>query len=288
VLAASTGAIVPVVTLALGAAILALPRATIRQTTLVSPWLWAWAALGAWSSVEFVAALLGERGATWLAPARLAAIALSFCPAVSLIGSKRPQHAGWNFVVLSLWAIVALPAAENFFLHPGEKLALGDARGWFLWILLLLGPINFVPTRFWLASLLIAAGQLLAASRYLALLQRPLVPHAELPGLALCGCGLLAAAMASRRVAKGAMPYDRLWLDFRDSFGLLWALRVQERLNASAQQYGWNIELTWSGFRQPLRSETPATDSNEPVLRTTFTGLLRRFSSHDWIAARLG
>jgi hypothetical protein len=284
------GTVVATVTLAAGLAVLLRHRSAIRQTTLVSPWSWAVAATCAWSAVELIASFSGESSVGGLTPLRLAVIALSFCPAVSLIGAKRPQHAAWNFVVLSLWGIVALPAAENFFLHPGQKLAMGDARGWFLWILLLLGPINFVPTRFWLAALLIFSGQFLGLSRYLALVQRPLVPQPDLLGLALCGLGILAAAFAARRISDAASPYDRLWLDFRDSFGLFWALRVQERVNAAAQQYDWDLDLTWSGFRRRSADEPAgAIDLRiEPALRTTLKGLLRRFVSHEWIAERTG
>jgi hypothetical protein len=292
------------VTLATGLAVLVRCRSAILPTTLVSGWWWSLAALIAWAGAEFLAAL--APGGDWLAPLRLAAIALSFCPAVSLVGAKRPQHVAWNIVVLSLWGIVALPAAENYFLHPGQTLTMGDARGWFLWILILLGPINFVPTRFWLASLLIAAGQTIACSRYLALLQRPLVPHAELVGLALCGIGMLSATVAARRVTPAANPYDRLWLDFRDRFGLLWGLRVQERINAAAQQYGWDLDLGWSGFhwkpeaqRKPevqakepdsslaLQASVAIDPAIEPALRTTLKGLLRRFVSSEWIADRM-
>ena len=280
--------VVAVVTLAVGLAVLLWFRRPVGQTTLTAAWWWTLAALAGWCGVESAAAVSGQTTAWW-ASLQFAAASLSFCPAVSLIGAKRPQHTAWNFVVLSLWAIVALPAAETFFLHPGERPILGGARPWFLWILVMLGPINFVPTRFWLASLLIAAGQVLALSPYLALIQRPLISHANLLGLALCGLGITAAALATRRAALAANPYDRPWLDFRDRFGLFWGLRVQERINAAASQYGWNFELAWSGFRDRQSSAAlPQIDpAIEPVLRTTLKGLLRRFVSHDWMAERL-
>ncbi len=282
------GPVVAVATLAGGVAVLLRCRRAVRQTTLAAAWWWTLAALAGWSGVELAAAAGSELSPTWLAPLRFAAASLSFCPAVSLIGAKRPQHAAWNFVVLSLWGIVALPAAETFFLHPGQQFAVGDARAWFLWILILLGPINFVPTRFWLASLLVAAGQALALSPYLALIQRPFVSHSDLLGLALCGLGMVLAALSARRRASASNPYDRLWLDFRDRFGLFWALRVQERIHAAASQHQWNLELAWGGFRSaaddtPLAQIDPAV---EPALRTTFKGVLRRFVSHEWIAER--
>jgi len=283
-------------TLAIGVLVLLSRRRAIGQTTLIAAWWWTLAALVAWSLIE-VAALVAPAASTlWLSPLRLAAVALSFCPVVALIGAKRPQHAAWNFVVLSLWGIVALPAAEAFFLNRGQRIEMGDARGWFLWILILLAPINFVPTRYWLASLLVAAGQILVLSPHLPLLRHVLVSFGvgqstalSYLALATCVSGLLAAWAFSRYDRGAANAYDRLWLDFRDTFGLFWSLRVQERINAASQQHGWNLELAWSGFRQrsdsaPLASIDAAI---EPTLRTTFKGLLRRFVSNTWIGERL-
>lgn len=268
-------------------AILVARRRSIGQTTLTSAWWWTVAAFVAWGGAELVVS--GDRAWSRLEPLRLAAIAISLCPVVSLIGAKRPQHAAWNFVVLSLWAIVALPAAEAHFLRPGQPLEFGAARGWFLWILIALGPINFVPTRFWHASLLLAAGQVVALSEYLPLLGQDLVAEPGTIGLAIAASAVVAAGLASRHERDTANPYDRLWLDFRDSFGLFWSLRVQERINAVARQQNWDFDLSWSGFRRRadgtlLDAIDPAV---EPTLRTSFKGLLRRFISHQWIADRL-
>jgi len=285
-LISAASAIVAAVTLAAGVTVLLAQRRAIRGTTLVGPWWWALAAVIAWSAAEVITSLQAVERAGLLPPWRLAAIVLSLCPAVSLIGAKRPQHAAWNFVVLALWCILALPAAENALLHPGQKLVIGDARGWLLWVLVLLGPINFVPTRFWLASLLVAAGQTLALSTHLPLFGRPPVAQAEVAGLALCGLGIVSAAIAARRTTVAANAYDVLWLDFRDSFGLFWSLRVQERINAAATQRNWNLELAWGGF--VLKPDAPGKDGDsDPALRTALKGLLRRFVSHEWMAQRL-
>jgi hypothetical protein len=280
-----------VIALAVGMGVLVSRRAAIWQTTLVSAWWWTLAAVVSWSGVELIAAVDCRlaRGGGSLEPLRLAAIALSFCPVVAVLGAKRPQDRAWSFVVVSLWGIVALPAAEAFFLQRGERVSVGDARSWFLWILILLGPINFVATRYWLGSLLVAGGQVMACSPYLALVQRPLLPQGGWIGLLLCVAGMVVAWLAFRRVRVTAYAYDRLWLDFRDSFGLLWALRVQERVNAVAKQKGWGIELGWNGFRSladgaPLATIEPAM---ERTLRTTIKGLLRRFGSSLWLAERL-
>lgn len=264
-------------------------RQGIRHTTLISAWVWAVISLVAWWGAELAAASVALGWAVaGVTPLSVAAIAVSLCPAVAVLGAKRPQDRAWNFVVLSLYAIVALPAAEGLLLHPAQRVEMGGARGWFLWILILLGPINYVPTRYWLASVILAAGQIIALSPYLALVRQPLVLLPGLVGLCLAGVASAIAALASRRPNRAANSLNRQWLDFRDSFGMLWALRVEERMNAAMRQQGWNLELTWGGFRVPgdaasLPAIAPAI---EPTLRTSFRGLLRRFVAGTWIDAR--
>ncbi len=286
--AGAIGAAAEAAALACGLAVLAAARRATSRTTLVGPWSWAVAAVAAWSGAE-LAASLRVFELSVIGPLRLAAMTVSFCPVVALLGAKRPQHVAWNFVVLSLWAITALPAAENLFLHRGREVAMGDARGCFLWLLILLGPINFVPTRYWLPSLLLAGGQVVALSPYLPLVRCELVPEPGVVGLLLATASLVIARLVSRKSARGASAYDRLWLDFRDAFGLLWALRVQERLNALARQENWGVELTWAGFRISNNSEPLAEipQAIEPGLRTSLEGLLRRFVSNEWIEERL-
>jgi hypothetical protein len=282
-------------TLAIGLAVLLSTRRAIFQTTLAAAWWWTLAALAAWSSIEIVAANAGAAATgPSFAAFHFAALALSFCPIVALIGAKRPQHAAWNFVVLALWCIVALPAAEAIFSHG--RVLIGFFRGLFLGALILLLPVNFVPTRYWPAALLVAAGQTLGLSPQLHVVgQSAVLPYVRLiapptaVGLLLCSLGLFTAWALSRGQRKTALALDLLWLDFRDSLGLFWSLRVQERINALTKQHGWDLELAWSGFRrkssnEPLPSIEP---SIERTLRISFKGLLRRFVSSAWIAARL-
>jgi len=275
--------------LAVGLAVLLSRRTAIGQTTLVGAWWWTLAALVAWSALELAAVFRLAQG-SMLTPLRLAAVTLSFCPVVAVLGAKRPQHVAWNLVVLSLWAIVALPAAENLLLHRGREVAMGDARGCFLWLLILLSPINFVPTRFWLPVLLVAGGQIIGLSPYLPLIGRELVAASGAVALVVMTVALMFAWFIASRPTRGATAYDRLWLDFRDSFGLLWGLRVQERINAVARHEHWGLELTWRGFRTSDNGNSldKMPDTIEPGLRTTLKGLLRRFVSNEWSEERLG
>jgi hypothetical protein len=278
--------VVVLCSLGVGLSVLARGYWAVRGTTLMGPWVWAVGSLVAWAAAELAVgfSLVGSGIGESL---EFAALGLSFCPVVAVLGAKRPQHAAWNCVVVSLWAIVALPAAENLFLHPGQRLSLGDARTWFLWILIALELINYLPTRFAIAALLLAAGQIVSLAPYLAVIHRPLFEGGPLVGLVLVVGALLAGWVAGQRDASTANELDRTWLDFRDAFGLLWGLRLQERINAVAQQSGWDVDLTWRGFRsqatgQVVKSFSPDVKTG---LRTAMTGVLRRFGTQRYFVA---
>ena len=263
----------------------------LRETTLLPALCWAVVATLAVGGGQVAVHLLSPAAsnadlATW----QLAAAALTFCPLLAVLGAMRPQHYYWNFIVFSAWAILALPAAETYFINRGQPLEISAARAWFLWIMILLGPVNFAATRFGLSAICLALGQIVLLSSYLPLIQRPITSRPELAGLVIMLFALGLASFAARKQRTTTNPYDRVWLDFRDTFGMLWGLRFAERVNAAAAQYGWDFTLTWSGFRStataaPLNQISPEI---EPAFRATLVGLLRRFVSADWIAARMG
>ena len=70
----------------------------------------------------------------------------------------------------------------------------------------------------------------------------------------------------------------RLWFWFRDHWGVVWALRNQERFNRTAELAGWPVRLTWYGLEPvaPTRARRRAGRSAEA--ETTFRGLIRRFA----------
>jgi hypothetical protein len=104
--------------------------------------------------------------------------------------------------------------------------------------------------------------------------------------LFLWGVCLLLTGHQFRRERNraNANRLDRVWLDFRDAFGVVWSLRILERMNASATMYDWPVTLTWHGF-EPRASATHV--DTPSILEESFRTLLRRFVSPEWIEARL-
>jgi hypothetical protein len=256
-------------------------RTALAETTLVSAGWWSAAATAVIAGVELSKAAFPLAEA-WLAPLRFCAAALAFCPFVAVLGAKRPQHLAWNFVVLALWGIVSLSAFTALAMQRNDRFVLGDARAWLLWVLILMGLVNYLPTGNRLAALLVALGQIILFAPHLPLL-RGINWLANLPAGPSLGLFVFAVALAAARLRSkaGADPFDQLWFDFRDLFGLLWGLRLQERVNAASTAAKWDVELSWNGF--PGKG-IPA--QHRDALRQAMTGLLRRFVSHEWIAAR--
>ena len=271
----------------LGAAALIALRKRLMGTTLVATWWWGLGAFFANAILELLIALQVIADPASTQTLRYGARMLLLCPTISLLGVKRPQDGPWNFVVLSLWGVLALPAAEVLFLNTGQQLEIAGFRSWFLLLLLLASLINTLPTRHWLAALAAVAGQTALLHQYLpfSFLTAPSLYEAE---LGLCLLAASAALFAFRPPRKAVEPLDKFWLDFRDTFGLLWGLRVQERIQAAAKMYNWPVALHWSGWTgadgSPL-GELPE-DTRQQIL-TTFRGLLRRFVSNAWIDERL-
>ncbi|HUE71668.1 MAG TPA: hypothetical protein VMP01_12350 [Pirellulaceae bacterium] len=271
--------------------LLTMLRPRIRGTTLASPWLWSLAAIACLGLVETLLQLrpVGD-SPPWIPAARFIFSALSLCPMVAVLGAKRPQDRAWHFVVLALWGIVSLPSLMSLLLGRDSPFQLADLRGLVLWVLIALPAINYVPTKHYWSAILVVLGQVILFAPHLPLIGRPIL--ATDPGLIGLACFLAAACVAWQRSSASRAhesSFDALWRSFRDRFGLFWGLRVQERVNAAAKQYGWPFYLSWSGFRR-ADDHAPLPEisaEHRQALTQTLRGLLRRFAAAEWIAARL-
>jgi hypothetical protein len=150
---------------------------------------------------------------------------------------------------------------------------------------------NYFGTRYTLSTLYYAAAILLLVAPMSAAVP-DIFPERSTARFIASLAILLAIAETNRRskaVADGGINrLDVLWFDFMDSFGMVWAKRVMDRINESARHEKWTMQLELHGF-VPL-VESPAA---EEVLRTeeriehAFRWLLKRFVDPEWIDARL-
>ncbi len=258
----------------------------VRSTSLAAVWAWQGAAVLMLLGAGWWLSQGPPDQAERLQPVQFIAAVFLFCPHMALLGAKRPQDRAWSWIVAALWGILVLPALQVLVLHPGQTITIRDMRGAFLWTLIAIEVLNRLGTRAWPSGLFFAAAQFMLLAEHLPLV-RYRIPDGAWPAAAVCwllGVSWLAWIMA--RPAQAELEYDRWWRDFRDQFGVLWALRVAERWNAVAAANSWPFRLRWSGFQPLAAADDPARLAAEPTLRQSLVNLLRRFISQSWLAAR--
>jgi len=226
---------------------------------------------------------------------RFVAAMTTFCPLMAVLGAKRPQHRGWQVIVLSLLGLLWMPSLQSLLFFSGDALYVPAAWSWLMFILLALGLVNYLPTRFAPSCLLAVGGQWLLMAGHLPLFSVELPAWSRMAAPLCFGVAALfiTCGLPRRRMRHGAFDagLDRVWLDFRDAFGTAWALRVSQRLNETTTVCRWPLVLTWDGFRPAADKQQPESLVLSAQLRAevgkALRTVLRRFVSPDWFADRL-
>ncbi len=247
-----------------------------RRTALAHTLLWGFAAWALWGWAGFLSYGTPQPRALVV---RYVALCLTGCVAVAVLGARRPGLAAWNFVVVGLLAVLLLPLVENF--ASGGPLHLEWFRTALVGGVIAVGVLNYLPTRLGPAAVLlgiVVAAELigLAGPEELAQKVQPIVPRLRL-GLALVPW--LGLWTCWRRPRLGS-ECDRLWLAFRDRFGLVWGQRLREQFNRSAFHSGWPVFLSWQGLRRKAGSP-PIDPDTQTVMAATLCALMKRFGPSD-------
>ena len=239
-------------------------------TSLLHALVWGVVAQLSWG----VAILVSDPEATAMAPGRFCALALTGCAGVAVLGARRPHVFAWNFVVLGLFAVMVLPLVETLFLgtHPIDPL-----RIFFLSATLAVSILNYLPTRFGPAALLLLG----ASAGQITLLYAPeLLQETRATWLfdgLIALVPWIAWLCAMRRSDRS--EFDTLWRTFRDRWGLLWGQRLREQFNHAARNAGWPVKLYWQGL---VRDENAAiSDVEREKMVATLRAALQRFLATD-------
>lgn len=253
-------------------------KSRVRRTTFIGPWCWAisalvLAAIGSVYVNDSAGAGQSDNGA-FIETLSFGMATLFFCPIVSVLGAKRPQDKAWHLIVGSLWFVLVLPAAESLFVHRSGGIQIHDARAWFLWALIAVALLNYVFTRYVFVVILCCAAVTIWLSPYLPGLRWDWDP----PTRTAWASVLLHAAVVLAFVCRGWKTparhlFDETWIDFRDTFGITWGLRVMERVNTAAEGSRSPARLEWYGFQVG----DDITDEQTKNLKASFDGILRRF-----------
>jgi hypothetical protein len=267
----------------------------VRGSTAVPAAVWAMLAAASFGLEAAWHAANGPRDPAAADCARLAVAALTFCPIMSILGAKRPQHGVWQFIVAALAGIVALPAASALLVRPGSPPDVHALQQWLMLALPLVAAANYLPTRRAAAAALVVVGQAVLLRRCLPF-GAAWPPSAWLDALAAClvaGGAILAAVQswaaplrrgttASEQRAAGdpAAALAGAFLALRETLGAAWSLRIVERFNVVAADRGWPCRLGLNGFGG---AEGPANPAWRSEATRTGRALLRRFVSPDWM-----
>jgi hypothetical protein len=245
-----------------------------RRTSLIQAVHWTIIACVAW---ELLFALGGNPSRSALAVGSYIALALTGCAAVAVLGARRPGVTAWNFVVLALLAVDLLPLAKGVL--AGKPTDVDLVHLLCVAATIAVGILNYLPTRMAPAALLLLIGCALvfAAMATTAESARSRQHLLEIGWLAVA-CVPWVAFWSMRSRPRAASEFDRLWLAFRNRFGLVWAQRLREQFNRSAAHAGWPVVLRWQGLRLTRGAGSPDAETQDEMV-VALQALMKRFMS---------
>jgi len=201
---------------------------------------------------------------------------------LSVLNARNPGGRAWAGLMVLLLVVFLIPWLETPGpLRRGQGLApphLDAPWTLFYGILVLIGVTNYLPTRFGAAAIWLGLGFIL---EYLGLTRgdwpaerRTLLWSTVSWTFAI---SLWTARLSADRAPPARVRFERLWFWFRDLWGVVWALRIQERFNRSAELGNWPVVLTWFGLI-PVRTRETSGPLTPPVeAEATLRSLIRRF-----------
>lgn len=280
-------------------------RAAVAGTTLLSAWRWGVAAI----VLSLAAAVVEPLGTTFRSVADhlwYASCVLWVCPAVAVLGARRPGSGAWGgFVMIPLvlvleWPVTGVavagrvsgvssgPLLQNVHLDWPELVA------WL--VVLVLGTGNYVLTRRG-AVVLAGVGGIVA---FLWPLTGSIPAGTWVEFTRLGGALLLSGAVWRARRSSTVFPSEpdpdlgerlaRAWDDFYQAYGLVWAARVGARVNEELARIEGGGVLGPGGVAF-ADEDTVAAEQRVVVYQrteSTLRWLWGRFVDDAWIESRLG
>lgn len=264
-------------------------RRLLQGAALSSVWGWAVAALSAWMAATLLAALRGEDA--WVDQATYLACVLSLCPLIAVLGARRPTSRVWDvFIILPLVAVLGWPAATVWRRFPElSPLQLEGPVMMGFALILLMGVGNYLGTRAGWGTFFVGVGVCLALAPFSTLFaasSNAALSWRTAAGLAIAA-GSLSILSQARRPDGDADPFRRAWADFRNLFGLVWSIRIQERLNAQAEKESAPWRVGPEGLEWLVSASENDRSQAELRLNTLLRWHWRRFVDEEWINRRL-
>ncbi len=263
----------------------------LRHTTLTSAGRWAQVGISAWFIVSVAASISAGESAGWLNAASYATALLMLCPALAVLGARRPTVRVWNwFVILPFLLVFSWPiAAAARELSHGGPFALETPMLLGFAFVVVMGLGNYFGTRFTLPAIG-AAMSLLLLALPAADFRISWLPRADLSrsfASLLMSAVLCGACIAAKRPFTVRVPLDQVWIEFRDQFGVVWSKRILERLNSMAEKDALSVRMSVTGVVSVSGADAHPDAASVDELEKSLRWLLRRFVDEGWIDSQL-
>jgi hypothetical protein len=202
---------------------------------------------------------------------------------VSVLNARTPGERVWAGLMVLLVVVFLIPWLEEQTrlrrAHGLSQLHLDAPWTIFFGLVVLVGLTNYLPTRFGLAAVCFG---LVFALEYLGLtrVEWPAERRAALWSWTAwsCALGVWVADRSEAWAPAARAPCEQLWFWFRDHWGVVWALRVRERFNRSAELLHWPVKLSWFGFEPVDVNASDAVTTPPQEAEAALRGLIRRFA----------
>lgn len=276
-------------------------REGIRGTTLRGAWVWSQFVTTVWVVTWFVDQCLALIPAEASDHAWYAISVLSLCPAMTVLGARRPGTRVWNgFIILPMILVIGWPVMTLW--TQGSELRglhLETPQVAAFCLVLVMGLGNYCGTRHTLPAILfgcsVAALVVCSSSLSPAWLSNRVATRFYSTALMVVAVALI--RFSGRSVTKTG--FDQVWSDFFDTFGIVWGRRIQDRVNFMLEKERLPVRLLLEGFAWEkdsirhdggnVKSDLPLPDEAVVAIRVEqiLRWLLRRFVDPEWIDQRL-
>ena len=276
------------------AVLLVLARMKPLFAGLTVRYSWQWALVAA---VSLLASVVLSGRFFEISPAvssllQLLSVVLMMTPAVSTLGARNPGVSAWQvFVVVPLIIVLLWPGLSDLLSSRGkEPLRLGIPAFSGLCLVLLMSMSTCVGTSLTFASLFFFSAVslgLFPAMGWMDLMSpwQSVIPFLLLSAVVLSARSFRIRGRAIETARTRSELIDASWTLFQDFYGLVWARRIQERVNQFASREKWNVLLTHEGFRDADGNSPSDEDLEKP--REALRWVLSRFADDQWIAEKL-
>ena len=266
-------------------------RKGLRGTTLTTTANWGIFTAAVWAAAGVLSAFVFSHNAEAQDQMWYWTAVVSVIPPIAVLGAKRPGSEAWNFFVLiPLVFVLGWPALTVWTSQGPDALRVETPVLIGFVLVLVMGCGNYIATRLALPALLYALGVVLVlapCSTVSAGLGISFETFRVSGTISMLLSVLWSGLILTHQPAATWGP-ERVWNDFRETFGIVWTKRAMDRINIEfASREQWPAQLGPDGLEWP----TPPTDAQRQRVEARMIyaqhWLLRRFVDPEWIDSRL-